>query len=245
MKHFFLAATATTAIVAATAASAATITVTGITGTWVDVVPSGVTISNSADNGTDTSSLRWGTPSGQSNQSGYDFTTVAPGSVTLTEEYLQFEIADFTHLNFPISGTSLQSADLQVVLTLDVDGTPFSVSNVFSFAHDETTNNSGNCPSDATPCDDFVSVTGANEFGGSLMIGDVEYFLQVEGFKATSDSSPVHTFRTVEGQTNSAGLWVSFRTERELQAVPLPAGGFLLLSGVGALAVARKRRKAG
>lgn len=225
MKYSFLAATAAAAVIVATASSAATITVTNITGSWLDVLPTtGIYINNSADNGTYTSSLRWGGNAGANARSGYDFASVAPGSVTLTQELLQFKIADFTHLNFPIQWPWLASADLAVAIDLDIDGTPFSLSNVFHFNHTETSNAAQYCPNDPTPCDDFVAVTGNNEFGGNLMIGDTEYFLQVEGFKVTSDSPILGTYRTIEGRTNTASLWVSFRTEEELQAVPLPAG---------------------
>ncbi len=246
MRASFITAAVTAFGLCAGAASASTITVTGITGTWIDVVPaSAVTISNSVDNGTSTSSLRWGEAATANGKSGYDFTIVDPGSLDISEEQRQFEIADFTHLNFPVYPPSLESARLEILISLDVDGQATTLSNTFSFTHNETTNDAAQCPGQATPCDDLVTVSGDNMFGGQLMIDGVEYFLQVEGFKATANGPILNFFQTTEGQKNTAGLWVSFKTEQELQAsVPLPAGAWLMVSGIGALAVARKRRKA-
>lgn len=245
MKFSVLAASVAAAALVAGAASAASITVTKVTGSWIDTTPDNVTISNAVDNGTDISTLRWGTPYNGGPLSGYDFDAIAPGTLTISEENRSFKVADFTHHNFPIYAPSLTAAKLAVEIEFEIDGTSTTLSNVFNFAHNETPNVQNQCPDQTPACDDIVTVSGALSFGGELLVNGTEYFLMAEGFKATADGPILNRFQTIENQSNTAALWVSFRTEQEiLEAIPLPAGVWLMLSGLGALGIARKRRKA-
>ncbi|MFK7744960.1 MAG: THxN family PEP-CTERM protein, partial [Roseobacter sp.] len=161
----------------ATNAYANTLTVDSVTGVWENAVadPVGGTIS-----GTGTSTITWGNPSGQPQQSGYTFVGAAPPSVTFNEGE-QFLLGTFTHNNFPITGTSLDTVDLQV--SIGIAGHACPVETVFSFDHFETPNNANPCAGGGpNPCGDVVTTTLNTGMSETFDIDGVEYIFNVLGF---------------------------------------------------------------
>jgi hypothetical protein len=243
LKFGFLGATALAAVfaVGVATASAATLKINSVSGVWTNLVanPAGGTISYDGQN-----KIRWGNPFQQPKQSGYDFTGAAPPAL-IKEEDEDFSLGEFTHLNFPITGTSLISADLLVEIVLDGYINP--IISTFSFLHDETTNENKikDCkyqPS-VSRCDDLVKASlnlGKTE---SFNIGDIEYVFTISGFEVAGTT--FSQFLTEEGKSNSANLIGKFVTKESVSPVPLPAAAWMLLAGIAGLgAVARKRRSA-
>lgn len=223
----------TTAIAAcafAMSASAASISVTGITGTWGNVI-GGTSVA-----GTGTSKLRWGRESGD--RSGYDFMAL---DVPFDPVGNPFDIGTFTHQNFPIpAGTSIQGADLTVTVSGTIDSVSFSMGGVYRFDHFETPNEATPCAAGggpATACPDLVTFLGAvSLFGDTIEVNGEQVVLGLVGFTAGT------TFLTAEGLRNDAVLRASFTTDPILAPVPLPAAGWMLIAGVGGLAAMRRRK---
>src|SRR5262245_58696752 len=111
----------------ATGASAAQISFVSVTGDWHNPVYSQTNGQSSITNGNPTSSISWG---GTVSQSGYDFTKNTPGTQTLPPAPTPlFPLGSFTHRNQNLtqnpngSYSLISSVKLDVVLTLNVDGT--------------------------------------------------------------------------------------------------------------------------
>lgn len=203
-------------------------------GTWTNIVAAPI---GGAISGAGTNSMSWGTPATGSGQSGYDFVGVAE-NVSMTDLISStFLLGTFTHRNFPISGTSLDTATLNVDFSLDTFSQTFS----FGFDHFETPNGANPCPAGgAPPCPDLVSFPNAvsSEF---VTIEGVDYNLTLTGFSQGGPSNAVDAFLTLEGQSNSAGLYAML-TEVEGEAVPEPSG-LVGLAAIGGLVTVLRRKK--
>ncbi|WP_298921724.1 THxN family PEP-CTERM protein [uncultured Roseobacter sp.] len=223
-------ATAITLAMSAVGATAATLDITGIDSSWNDVVPGGVTVNN----GDPTSSMRWGTGA---SQSGYDFTD-APTPILGLAADTQFVVGNFNHLNFPITGTTLDTANLNV--DIQIGGGGPLISSVFSFSHDETTNSAPCGPGSVSICDDIVSVSSAAG-AEAFSLGGVDYVFQVLGFSTDGGSTIVTDFLTQENSNNPAQLYATFTA---VSQVPLPAGMLLMGTALAGFGVMRRRKKA-
>ncbi|MCB1136062.1 MAG: choice-of-anchor K domain-containing protein [Chlamydiia bacterium] len=115
-------------------AQAVTYIADDVSGIWTSADPA------SAASGLGTNEIRWGTPATSHGQSGYRFDNATPppvvGNVGDT-----FVLGTFTHMNWPITGTAITSAELSVSFDLTIDGVIFN-DRVFSymFEHEETPN---------------------------------------------------------------------------------------------------------
>jgi hypothetical protein len=200
------------------------------------VVPAGVTI----DNVPPTVSLRWGTPSGQPNQSGYDFTAA---TTPINNAVSPFTVGEFVHQNWPITGTVLSSAILNLSISGNVTGIGpsqnFTLNNAYTFVHEETPNQTPCSYPSTTPCADKVTfVNGPVE--DSVEVDGILYTFLLSGFSAGGNT--VSQFITQEGKANKADLLVTFTESTNV--IPLPAAAWLLLAGIGGLGLASRRRKA-
>ena len=236
----FVAAAVCAATLTATA-SAAPVSFSNITGSWSSVDPAGVTIS---DNGTANPSMRWGTPFGQPDQSGYDFNAAADFSVGVPPN-TDVNLGTFSHLNNPITGTSLNTATLTVAIDIVVDGiAQGSRSFMFDFTHNETPNGDDPCANggangvglNVNGCADMVSVTN-NNLSEDFLVDGLLYTIAIVGFKVGGNI--VTSFETIEEMTNTAQL-IGRITVAE---VPIPAAIPLFLSGIAGLGFAARMRK--
>lgn len=232
-----------------------TITFDPITASWINVNPATVSVSG---NGTQSPSLRWGTPATWfGGQSGYDFVAASP-PVTITippSPSADFSLGEFTHINNPIVGTSLTSATLQIDTGITVDSTSIgSRSFLFDFTHNETPNAANPCangePNGGTGvnqngCADIITVS-VSTLTDSFEVGGVDYTLNILGFQATSgpnNGSFVAGFETVERATNTAVILSN--ADATANVVPEPATLALLGGGVAGIGwIGRRRRKA-
>ncbi len=241
MKPILLAAAAGLMCIA-TSATAASLTLTDINGAWSSSTP--------RVDGIGTSQIRWGRPA-ETRESGYNFSSSAtPFTV---EDQREFVVGTFSHENFPVFGSFLRRANLQV--NFSVTGVSEAITSVFSFTHFETTNNpgSGRCPNgeadgvgvNAAGCADRVTATLNEEQSESFVIDGVTYVLDILGFRR--DGERFTEFWTQENQSNEAELVAIFRVEdgeppvEPPSEVPLPAAGWLILAGLATLSVFRKR----
>lgn len=222
MKTFAIAAVAATFL--AGAANAAVVTVSSISGVWNSVL-GGVNVA-----GVNTNNLSWGT----GGSSSYLFT---PEAVPFSPAASPFDVGLFTHFNQPIgSGSSITGASLDLTVAGDVDGQAFSLSSTSVFSHFETPNNTAPCPGgDSIPCGDLVTLISSISTGDMLTLADGSTVtLELTGFGGGL------SFLSAEGGNNSDTLQATFK----VTPVPLPAGFPLLLAGIGAFALLKRRKKA-
>jgi len=252
-------ASAVALMVGASGASAAFLQLEQLTASWFET--SGGTNVQTSGNGTANPFLAWGDPVVGPNTtdhggiigegSGYELEipndpvpdpAVEPGSGS-------FDFGTFTHFNNPIaSGTSIDSTKLElladVTLADDILGTNKQtiVDNAlftFEFIHNETPN-AGPCEVGDPPCADIVEVTLLND-SSSVEVDGVLYTLSFLGFRQNGILNDV--FISPEGGFSPGIIEAQF-TAVDLEAVPLPAAGWLLLGGLGGLAALRRKKKA-
>ncbi|MGK7928393.1 MAG: THxN family PEP-CTERM protein [Spirulina sp.] len=184
-------------------------------GTWTNATP--------LVDGIGTDTISW--PTGDSSQSSYNFAGVNTTVVVSDLIGTNFSLGTFTHNNFPISGTSLDTATLNVDFTLDTANTTFS----FLFDHTETTNypSSGYCKEGGvTPCPDLVKFPHSTS-QEIITIDGVNYNLTLKGFSQDGGVNIVDEFLTLESQSNLAELYAQLTEEVD---VPEPALVLALLT---------------
>jgi len=243
----FAAAAAAVSTVLAGQASAGVVTLDAITAAWIDPAPA--TGISSSGAGTDSPSLRWGTSTGYG-KSGYDFEAAAtPIDLVLPPTPSPtFTLGEFTHLNYPITGTSLSEVTLQVSTDISIDGMSQGVKDFFfDFTHFETPNADNPCANgapngsgvNAWGCADLVTI-GFNDLSETIMVGDSAYTLTVQGFM--TDDGFVEGFQTKEKMKNKAQIIAQLSLDTRSTPVSEPAG--LALFGLGAVGffIARRRR---
>ena len=259
---FALAASALMVFSIQSASVAATLDVSNVSGNWTGLVaspnqtPTNVT-------GLGTNSVSWGTPHVSSltgRQSGYSFVGAASGQI---ESDKDFNLGTFTHNNFVINaGTSIAGAGLGLVVNMIIGNVNRALTAAFNFDHDETLNrgetnglckNGGanNAGVNVNGCADRVKIldnTGQQE---AFEVNGFLYILEITGFTQAGDA--FSEFWTAEDQANSAVLRARFTLVGSVDPVdpvdpppspvPLPAAGWMVLTGLGALAAMRARRR--
>ena len=255
------------------AAMAATVSIDQIGAVWQNPVFDNPSTANIIDNGNndptdggETVTIFWGDPAGDGDQasptgqSGYAFN---PEDVSFNAPAnVPQRLGTFTHFNRPIFAANINRPDAGSLETVDLlfhfAGTPVSpelgsqtsFGAVFNFSHNETTNtlnglpNIGVCDDDlqetGTPCDDVVTVSAVGGASETVTVGDTNYIFTLLGFSEDgSDGSFSNIFTTEEGLDSSRDLWFEY----EVNVIPLPAAGWLLLAGIGGLAAVGRRRK--
>ena len=205
---------------AAAPAAAGPIDLTNISGTWQNPV------GGSNVTGAGTSSITWGDgaapDSGYLFEPGLDILGAALGTPLL--------LGTFTHFNEVIPLPALTAVDLD--FGFDTNGAPASAGGVFTFAHNETPNNTGTSPAD----DDIVTIT-APIVNIPITVGTDVYFFNLLGFSVDGGLTFQNVFSSAEGGTNSALLY------GQVTQNPIPEPASLLLFGGALTAVAARMRR--
>ena len=194
-----------------------------VDGVWSSVAPGG------AASGVGTNQIMWGTPVYRSQQSGYLFEGAAPPAI-VGNVGDQFDIGTFTHINYPITGSSITNATLDVTFDLTIDGVFFNdVMFSFMFEHEETPN------SGANPDDIVTFVNPAQD--QAVIANGQSYLVQLLGFEVGGNL--VDEFFTKEKYTNTAEL-VAVITPTSVVPEPMT---YLTLGTFLAMACLVQRRK--
>jgi hypothetical protein len=216
-------------------ATAALIPITLVDGDWQNAVSSDggpITISNSGLTG-GLSTARWGTPAGTpSGQSGYDFLSRTT-PFDANSNGVAFSLGDFTHQNYPITGTTLVS--IQLLFNLGIDGLA-ALPATFYFTHEETPN---------TPpcaygglCNDRVTLVDP-VLNDNFSYNGHSYYFSLLGFSQDGGVTIDTHYITEEGKLNTSSLYGTI-TETPI-ATPEPLT--LVLLGSALLGLVGLRRK--
>lgn len=234
---------------AATTASAAVLSISSVTGVWESPV-GGAGVQQAG------STITWG----DDRRSGYAF-DAGTADFGPHEEGQQFALGSFVHNNRPIPiGSGIQSANLRVTFNAILSSAGIqeqvTLSSLFSFDHFETHNQAVPCANgesngsglNVNGCADRVTASNNPGASASGRIGDRDYQIDISGFQIAG--APMNAFWTVENATNTAQLLGTFRLSpvpipggETPTPIPLPAASWLLLSALGGMAVALRRRK--
>lgn len=255
---FTLAASALMAFSIQSASVAATLDVSDVSGTWTGLLSgNGQTPKNVV--GLNTNSVKWGEvheTSRTGQQSGYSFVGEASGAI---QSDTDFDLGTFTHNNFVINaGTSISGAGLGLVVNMIIGGVTRELTTAFNFRHDETLNygeSNGLCKNggsnysgkNANGCADQVKILNNTDDQQAFEVNGFLYILEITGFIQNGEAFT--EFWTTEDAANSASLRARFTTIGPVDPVdppapvPLPAAGWMVLTGLGALAAVRARRR--
>ena len=213
-----------------------------VSGTWTATTPEAPAVT-----GLGTSTILWGNPTYYGQKSGYRFEGFAPPSYEVEENSL-FEQGRFIHFNYPITGSTLETASLRVGTTLSIDGLEKTVESVFDFTHWETVNNprNGICANGSYNghgvnyygCADRVTFSRNEGASEEVVIGNKAYYVDISGF--FYNHKLADEFWTVEYWKNKATLIGSIKS----RAIEVPEPGTLALFGLGLLGMGLSRRKA-
>ncbi|MFG6179181.1 Ig-like domain-containing protein, partial [Halomonas sp. THAF12] len=150
--------------------------------------------------------LQWGGRSG----SGYEFeySDGVTDSTGVPTDAL-FSLGTLTHHNFPISSNAevLDTIDMVVEFTVEIDGTPTTVETIISLEHTET-------PNTGWDHRDIMRITNPNQ-EQVITVGDREFVLSIEGFR-DNDGNLVDTVRTYENGSTSFDLYAKVSSTDDL-----------------------------
>lgn len=157
--------------------------------------------------------LHWGTPSSGNKQSGYTFVDNEDLRASNGYDLMsggQVLLGTFTHNNYVVNSGSavLDTVDLKVVFSGEIDGHAYEVSRIIHLKHEETPNDYS--PSTHPSNDDIITITNANSAAYNVVeIGGREFAIIISGFVPTGDpdASPVTTIKTTETESNSFQLY--------------------------------------
>lgn len=228
----------------ATSAAGATVTINSVRGDWRTPV-GGENVT-----GVGTKELRWGFPA-ESENSGFGFDGGAPPKLGPEAEDTPFTLGTFTHFNNPVYGVPMRRAQLRVVFDVTItadDGTEVrrqDFTSYYRFNILETPNEDAVCPNggangkglNVNGCADRVRAELNRRVSDSVAVGGEELFLVVSGFKV--GDRRLTEFWTREHATTEAELRGELTSAPA--PAPLPAAGWLLLGGLGALGALRRR----
>lgn len=249
------------ALLWAGAAHASQITILSIDSSWTVKSMVDWTGGNGNLTGDGTNTITWGTPfPGYSgNKSGFKFEQTAQG--TSHDANTQFNVGVFTHMNRVIfQNQYLDKAQLNMTVRASFDGVERTFVTSYMFSLWETPNYANPCANgEANNLNKFGKTVGGGSFLNQSGCADrvqllkndsltdlfehngLTYSFELFGF----DSGP--EFWTIEDLDNSTWLRARFNVTGQppVSPVPLPAGAWLLLGGIGALAAMKRRRARG
>ncbi len=123
-----------------------------------------------------------------------------------------FKLGTFTHNNFPVSGNSLTSVDLQVSIHVTIDGVEHVVQHTIKLSHTETPNDYGDSRDD-----DIVTIANSTATQ-TFTVGDRTYVLDIKGF-LDANGNLVSSIHTKENQANSFDLYATISSTDALPRV--------------------------
>jgi len=246
-------------------ASAATVVFKNVTGEWMNAEPYRVTDLDYDHNPGAHAAVYWGDPAQRhGDQSGYEFDAVSPGKIYLggaRDEAGPFKLGQFTHVNEPITGTSLTSIDFRFTTDIWVDDVnQGTYSFDWTFFHDETPNDARRCaynPSylsnvNSNGCADRVSVDFKSD-NNSFQVGDQIYTFDLAGFLVKdkhNDWVQKDVFYTKEEKENTAYILGSLSVRDapivsipDVPGVPEPATWAMLIMGFGGIGSVMRRQR--
>jgi T1SS-143 domain-containing protein len=167
--------------------------------------------------------LLWGTGNPQS---GYDlvdtaaYTSAAGTAVSLGQ---LFEVAKFTHNNFPVTGASLDRTDLSLSFDVVINGVSTNVPFTVVLDHTETTNSS-----DPEASRDIIQLPATSS---TINIAGQNYVVNLNGFK-DENGNLVTQIRTLESASSTFGIFASVTT---VEPLPVATGRVLAQGGADGL----------
>lgn len=165
-----------------------------------------------------------------------------------------YVLGEFVHENRTIvtGGPRLLTAELNLSISGAIGSTSFNYDQIFNFDHNETPNagTGGICPEGGTPsvggvggCPDVVTLSENVTQSNTFVVDGITYRVLLEGFVISGTDTPALFFFTEEEQDNPA--IIRWKIERDPTAVvPLPAGLWLMLAGLGSFLAVRRRSRA-
>src|SRR5690606_4715123 len=156
------------------------------------------TINNDSDPGIDR--IVWGSSSQGSGYAFVDNEGLRGADSNLLDT--TFKLGTFTHNNFPVSGSSLTSVDLQVSIHVTIDGVEHVVQHTIKLSHTETPNDYGDSRDD-----DIVTIANSTATQ-TFTVGDRTYVLDIKGF-LDANGNLVSSIHTKENQANSFDLYAT------------------------------------
>ena len=181
---------------------------------WTNIAPGAGISTFDRDGDTKVDEMRWGGTGNPLTDSGYGFVDAPAANIDDLVTNDTFSLGTFTHYNFPVSGTTLSSATLNVRFNVVIDGVP--VNNVgpilVNFTHTETPNDGNNNPNDGVDSRDIISITTTT---ATVNIAGQNYVLEVLGF-VDGGGNVVSTVRTDESAANNFQLAARFSLATDL-----------------------------